>query len=70
MYADDDVAECRRGKSPVKLVDADPSVKFLRGAAFEPGKKDVFKDRDHNLSVRVEQAEGDSLRMVIGPYGN
>jgi len=45
-------------------------VKFLRGAAFEPGKKDVFKDRDHNLSVRVEQAEGDSLRMVIGPYGN
>jgi immune inhibitor A len=70
MYADDAVAECRRGKSPVKLVNADPSVKFLRGAAFEPGKKDVFRDRDHNLSVRVEQADGGSLRLVIGPYGN
>ena len=70
LYADDDVAECRRGKSPVKLVDADPSVKFLKGAAFEPGKKDIFRDRRHNLCVRVEQAEGDSLRMVIGPYGN
>jgi hypothetical protein len=70
MYADDDVTECRRGRSPVKLVDADTSVKFLRGAAFEPGKKDIFRDRSHNLSVRVEQADGDFLRIVIGPYGN
>ena len=54
----------------MKLVDADPPVKYLRGAAFEPGKMNVFQDRNPNLSVRVEQAEGDSLRMVIGPYGN
>jgi len=68
MYADDEVAECRRGKSPVKLVDADPSVKYLEGAAFEPGKKDVFRDRKNNLRVGVEKAEGDILRLMIGPY--
>ena len=52
----------------MKLVDADPPVKYLRGAAFEPGKMNVFQDRNPNLSVRVEQAEGDSLRMVIGRW--
>ena len=69
MVADDDVAECRKGKSPVKVMDADPSVKHLEGAAFEPGKNDVFRDRKNNLAVRVTIAEGDSLRLIIGPYG-
>jgi len=45
-------------------------MEFLRGDAIEPEKKDVSRDRDHNLSIRVEQAEGDSLGMMIGPYGN
>jgi hypothetical protein len=69
MVADDDVAECRKGKSPVKLMDADPSVKHLAGAAFEPGKNDVFRDRKNNLAVRVATGEGDSLRLSFGPYG-
>ena len=69
MVADDDVAKCRKGKSPVKLMNADPSVKHLEGAAFEPGKNDVFRDRKNNLTVRVADAEGDSLRLTIGPYG-
>ncbi|UCD72411.1 MAG: hypothetical protein JSW70_05310, partial [Syntrophobacterales bacterium] len=33
-YCDDGIAECRQGKSPVKLVDADPSVPQLKNAPF------------------------------------
>ena len=67
MYADDDVAECRRGRSPVKLVPADPAAESLRGAAFLPGEKGVFRDPDRNLTVRVEPSEGNSLKLVINP---
>ena len=33
MYADDMIAECRRGQAPVKLVNADPTIPRLEGAA-------------------------------------
>ncbi len=70
LFADDGVSECRRGRSPVKLVDADPSAKDLIGAAFGPGKKDLFRDESRNLQVRVEKADGDSLRLLFGPFRN
>lgn len=70
MFADDGVAECRRGKSPVKLINADPSVDFLQGAAFGPGRKDLFRDEGRNLQVRIEKAGGDSLRLLFGPLRN
>ena len=44
MYADDKVAECRYGKSPVKLMDAAPKIPHLEGAAFDMGKKESFID--------------------------
>ena len=67
MFADDGVTECRRGKSPVKLIDADPAANYLQGAAFNPGKKELFRDESRNLQVRVEIADGDSLRLRFGP---
>lgn len=70
MFADDGVAECRRGKSPVKLIDADPATNYLQGAAFLPGKKELFRDESRNLQVRVQKADGDSLRLRFGPCGN
>ena len=67
MFADDRIKECRKGKSPVKLVNADPSQKHLEGAAFDAGKTTEFIDREHNLTVRIVSREGDSYRIEIGP---
>lgn len=67
LYADDTVAECRHGKSPVKLVDADPRTPMLKGAAFDLGKRDTFEDPEHNLKIRLAGKEGRSYRLVISP---
>lgn len=66
MYADDSVAECRHGQSPVKLVDADPSVPLLKGAAFDAGKKNTFVDEANGVKVQVLEQTGNSFRLRIG----
>jgi M6 family metalloprotease-like protein len=68
MFGDDRVRECRKGKSPVKLINADPSQEHLAGAAFDLGKNPEFTDREHNLRIRIVSREGDSYKLEIGPY--
>lgn len=68
MFGDDRVKECRNGRSPVKLVDADASRPHLEGAAFDIGKKQEFAHREHNLKMRLVSKEGDSYRIKIEPY--
>lgn len=51
LYADDTVSECRHGQAPVKLIDANPSVPYLEGAAFDIGKNELFKDNKNNLAI-------------------
>ena len=68
MFGDDRVRECRKGKSPVKLINADPSQEHLTGAAFDLGKNPEFTDREHNLRIRIVSREGDSYKLDIGPY--
>lgn len=65
LRADDTVGECRHGLSPVKLVDADPSRPRLEGAAFAPGARGEFVDREHGVRVRVVEAVGQALRVVL-----
>jgi M6 family metalloprotease-like protein len=65
MYADDSVDECRHGQAPVKLVNADPSVPLLQGAAFDAGKKNTFVDTQHNLKVQILEQAGGSCRLRI-----
>jgi M6 family metalloprotease-like protein len=67
MLADDRVRECRKGRSPVKLINADPSMEHLEGAVFDVGKKSEFIDREHGLKIRIMSREGDSYRIEIGP---
>ena len=67
MPADDRVRECRKGRSPVKLINADPSMEHLEGAAFDVGKKSDFIDMEHGLKIRIMSREGDSYRIEIGP---
>jgi hypothetical protein len=67
LYADDTVAECLRGRAPVKIVDADPSVLQLEGAAFDigQGKRDTFTDEEHNITIQLLEKVDHSYEILI-----
>jgi len=51
-YADDGYkGECRHGQGPVQLMDANPSVPYLEGAAFDIGGKEIFIDTQNNMAI-------------------
>jgi len=50
---DDQVAECRRGQSPVKLMDANPPTPELRGAPFALDGKKEFEDRRRRVLIKI-----------------
>ena len=62
MIADDTVAECRQGRSPVKLINADPSIPQLEGAAFDIGKKDSYVDQSNNLKMQLLEKAGSAYK--------
>ena len=68
MHADDSVAECRHGKSPVKLVNANPSVPHLQGAAFDIGKNTFYVDSRHKVKVELTNKLENSYKIQISPY--
>ena len=59
------LAECRHGRSPVKLVDADPSRPRLEGAAFTPGARGEFVDREAGVRIRVLELSGHNARVLV-----
>lgn len=65
MKADDQVAECRHGKAPVKLIDADPSVPHLSGAAFDALRKRTFRDETAGIRVDILEKAGESFRVRV-----
>ncbi|MBU1040341.1 MAG: hypothetical protein KKF77_04485 [Proteobacteria bacterium] len=65
MRADDAVAECRFGRSPVKLVDANPAIPHLEGAAFDVGGNAVFQDAPNNIRIKILEKVGSSYRISI-----
>lgn len=67
MYADDGIAECRHGKAPVKLMDADSSVRHLEGAAFDIGKKNSFQDERNHIRIDLKEKIGNSYRILVSP---
>ena len=67
MYADDRVAECRQGRAPVKLMDANPSVPHLEGAAFDIGRKASFRDERNRVSIQLKEKVEGSYRILINP---
>ena len=66
-YADDRIAECRHGQAPVKLVNADPSVPHLEGAAFDIGRKDTFQDQRNGLKIQLKEKVNRAYRIRISP---
>jgi len=67
LFADDNVAECRHGKAPVKLLAADPSVPHLEGAAFNVGQRDSFEDRKNKLRIQLKEKQQGAYKIVISP---
>jgi M6 family metalloprotease-like protein len=66
MKADDDVRECRYGKSPVRLVDANPKEKALLGAAFDLPEQSQFIDPEFNIKIQLMEKVGSSYRIRVG----
>lgn len=69
LQADDRIAECRHGKAPVRLVNANPKVPHLKGAAFDLGKNERFVDEQTGVEIRLLGKEGDGYRLRIKSGG-
>ena len=65
MYCDDKIPECRYGRSPVKLVDANPSIPNLEGAAFDLGGRDSFTDEKNHLQIRLLEKKGKTYKIIV-----
>jgi len=55
------------GKALVKLVNADPSIPHLEGAAFDIGKKDSFQDEKNKIGIQLKEKMGSSYKILISP---
>ena len=64
-FCDDRIAECRHGKSPVKLVIADPAVPQLKGAPFTLEGKRLYTDEDRGISVRLVAQQGENYEIYV-----
>ena len=69
MYADNSIEECRYGKSPVRLMNADPAVPYLQGAAFNLPGKGAFTDKKNGIEIRLIEKMDDSCRIRISKIG-
>lgn len=65
LYADDTVYECRNGKAPVKIMDANPGVPYLNDAAYDIGKKDTFVDSSNGITIKLLEKSDNSYKIQI-----
>ena len=65
MHADDDVAECRYGKAPVKLVNANPNEEFLVGAAFDLPGVSKYVDPENRIEIELLEKIDRSYRVSV-----
>lgn len=66
MKADDGIAECRRGQSPIRIMDANPDQKWLLGAAHDLPGQSKYVDKEHGIEVRLLEKTGHAYRIAIG----
>jgi hypothetical protein len=65
MYADDKIAESRHGQGPVWLVNADPNVPHLEGAAFDIDKNASFADEQNGVRIKLLKKNGRSYDILV-----
>jgi hypothetical protein len=67
-YCDDEIAECRHGNSPVRLMDANPSLPQLKAAPFTLDGKSTFTDEQRNITIRLVGQTGENYQLQV-KYG-
>ena len=67
LFADERVAECRQGKTPVKLMNARPKVPYLQGAAYDLPGVARFVDEKNNLEITLVEKIGNAYKLRIAP---
>ena len=63
------VSEHRCGRSLVRLMNAGPDVPELKGAAFTPGEKGVYRDKQRggdSIGVPARKGDGCGVEVVNG----
>lgn len=70
MKADDDIAECRNGKAPVRLIDADPGRDFFLGATFNLPGHSEYIDTENNIEIKLLEKIGKSYRISVRRHKN
>lgn len=65
MAADDDIAECRHGRAPVRLIAADPTRKYLEGAAFDLPEHPTWEDGGIGVRVTLAEKVGPAYRIRV-----
>ena len=65
MYADDSIAECRHGRGPVSLINADSNIPYLQGAAFDFGKNELFIDDKNGVRIKLVKKDGYAYEMFV-----
>lgn len=65
LYADDTIYECRDGKAPVKIMDANPGVPYMNDATFDIGKKDRYIDTKNNIAIILQKKDGLSYQIQV-----
>jgi len=65
MHADDAIAECRHGRSPVRLVDANPEMEFLLGASFDLPGVSSYVDRENKIEIKLLEKINNAYRISV-----
>lgn len=65
LYADDTVLECRQGKAPVRIMDANPAAPYMNDATYDLGKVDRYVDTKNNIAIILEGKDGLSYRIRV-----
>ena len=65
MYADDKIAECRHGRGPLRLVNANPTVPHLESAAFDIHKNASFADEQNGVRIKLLKKNGKSYDILV-----
>ena len=65
MMADDEIGECRHGRAPVRLIDANPSKPHMTGAAFNLPDHPLLEDKANGLRIALLEKKGMAYRIRI-----
>lgn len=65
MHCNDAIDECHYGRTPVRLVNADPGQPFLNGAAFSLASRSEYSDPASGLRLELRDAVGQALRLRL-----